>query len=133
MTKGRPRVARRLQRRSARRVLGCELRWRQNATFKKFGLLAADKWRSTSFSMGRLVTLATILALCGLNSADAVGETKHVPLEKNVQGLIQAGYPRERAEEALLSGGERLTAARSKYTGSSSRTRSAQRRVNRRR
>ena len=55
--------------------------------------------------MGRLVTLATILALCGLNSADAVGETKHVPLEKNVQGLIQAGYPRERAEEALRAVG----------------------------
>ena len=82
--------------------------------------------------MGRLVTLATILALCGLNSADAVGETKHVPLEKNVQGLIQAGYPRERAEEALRAVGN-ADCCTSKYTGSSSRTRSAQRRVNRRR
>jgi hypothetical protein len=55
--------------------------------------------------MASLVALATILALCTVTGADAVVERTHVPLEKNVQGLIQAGYPRERAEEALRAVG----------------------------
>ena len=55
--------------------------------------------------MASLVALATILALCTVTGANAVVERTHVPLEKNVQGLIQAGYPRERAEEALRAVG----------------------------
>ena len=57
------------------------------------------------FQMGRLVTLATILALCGLNSADAVGETETCPSERTSRGPDTGWVPEGRAEEALRAVG----------------------------